>query len=309
MKRLRWVFAAGLLAGAVGAAAYFLDPDRRLEAAVRGLPAYQGRAATAWGRDLGAPDAATRTVAFDKLKDGRADAVPVLVWLLTAGGPGEAQRQSADILGQLSDAARPAAGAILALLDSPDGLVRTTAYKALDRLAPKPGTPLPDELAGVVPALTGRVPDVEAIRVLAAYRTHAAAAVPALRPHLAHADPVVRWNAARTLGKIGPASVPALPDLVAQFADPVAEVREHAAEAVGDIGPPAAGCTPDLVKLIADANWKVRRDAVRALGNFGPPARAALPRVIACQADPQAEVRAAAAVAARKIDPDAAGKP
>lgn len=298
-----------LLAGGL-AAAYFLDPDRRLEALVRGLPTFEGRAATAWRADLNQADATARSVAAKRLEEGRAAALPVLAWVVQDGGPSEARRQAADVIGVLGPDGRSAAPQLLALAADPAPFARVTALKAISKLAPKLGEPLPPELAQVVPALVAQLPAVDALRVLADYKTHAEPAIPALVPLLTHPDPAVRWNAARTLGKIGPASVPAaLAPLLAQFTDPEGAVREHAAEALGDMGPPAAAAVPDLVTLFPDKEWKVRRDAVRSLGQIGPAAKPVLTQVQALKEDAHPEVRAAAALAARQIDPSLAGKP
>ena len=68
----------------------------------------------------------------------------------------------------------------------------------------------------------------------------AAATIPDLVALLAHEDATVRWNAARTLGKIGDPAKVAVPKILPQFSDSDPAVREHAAEALGDIGPSAA---------------------------------------------------------------------
>ncbi len=308
-RRILVLFVALILLVGGAAAAYWLDPDRRFEAIVRSLPTFEGRAATAWRADLDAPDA-TASVAAQRLTDGRAAAVPVLAWVVQDGGPSEARRRAADVIGVLGPDGRAAAPQLLALMTDPAPFARVTALKAVSKMAPKAGEPLPPELASVVPALTAQLPAVDALRVLSDYKTHSEPAITAIVPLLRDADPAVRWNAARTLGKIGPAAVrTGLPELVAQFGDADGLVREHAAEALGDMGPPAAAAVPDLANLFPDPEWKVRRDAVRALGQIGPAATPVLTKVLALKGDPQAEVRAAAAEAVRKIDPTLAGKP
>lgn len=312
MRRSRLVRVAGVAAvlGAGGlAAAYLLDPGKRLEAVVRGYPTFQGRSASAWAEDLSTRDDLDRSSAFERLKGGKADAVPVLVWALGSPGRPEARWHAADLLGQIGADARPAAPALTAALDDADPYVKAMAVKALARLAPAATEPLPPELAGVVPALLNKLPETEVIRAVSDYKRHAAGAVPELTGLLAHPDPAVRWNAARALGKIGGPSKPAAAAIVAQLADPVPLVREHAAEALGDIGPAVADAIPDLVKALADPEWKVRKDAVRALGQMGPAAKSVLARVQAMKADPEVEVREKATVAERQIDPTLAGEP
>lgn len=312
MRPPKLVLAASIVVilGAGGlAAAYFLDPGKRLEAVVRGYPTFQGRSASAWADDLNARDDLDRSIAFERLKGGKADAVPVVGWVLRSPGRSEARWQAADILGQLGADGRTGATDLIAALDDADPYVKAMAVKALARLAPAATESLPPELGGVVPALLNKLPETEVIRAVSDYKRHAAGAVPKLTVLLAHPDPAVRWNAARALGKIGESAKPATAAIVAQLADPVPLVREHAAEALGDIGPAVADAIPDLVKSLADPEWKVRKDAVRSLGQMGPAAKSVLARVQAMKADPEAEVREKATVAERQIDPTLAGEP
>lgn len=299
--------AVAILLAAGLAAALWLDPSRRLEAAVRGTPTFEGRSAAAWGDDLKTADDVERSLAFEKLRAGKAGAVPALAWVVKSAGRPESRWHAADLLGQIGADARPAAGVLVAALGDADPTVKAMALKSLTRLAPTATEALPPELDGVVAALLGRFPEVEAIRAVSDYKRHAAEAVPQLAGLLGHPDPAVRWNAARALGKIGAPAKPAAAAIVAQFNDPVSLVREHAAEALGDIGPAVAETVPDLVKALQDPDWKVRKDAVRALGQMGPAALSVLPRVQAMKADPEADVREKAADAERKIDPSLAG--
>ena len=303
-KRLLVLGAIGVVG--LGSAAYFADPDRRLAGMVAAEPFHAGRAASAWQKDLSLPDGVRRAAAFERLESGKADGVPVLVWILRRPVGNEARWNAADVLGRIGAEARGSATALLPALDDEDPYIRTTAYKALSKFAPKPADALPPELGEVVPRLVTKFPAVEAIRVAADYKRHAAPAVPKLTELLTHADAAVRWNAARTRGKIGPDAKAALPGLLAQLADPDQAVREHACEALGDIGPAVAEATPALAKMFNDPQWKVRRDAVRATGQMGREAKGVLAEVQRLKADPEAEVRTAATTAERLIDPSLA---
>ncbi len=285
------VVVLGLLIVAVVLFSLF-DPDARLAGALRGDPWFRGRPATAWRNDLASSDENTRALAAEQLKDGAA--VPVLEALLKSGGPPEPRWRAADVLGQIGPPARPAGPALVAALSDPDPTLRDVAVRSVGKLAP--------DVPGAVPKLVELFPDVEAIRAVAQFRGAAAEAVPRLTELLTHENPRVRLNAARTLGKIGEPSTPAVPALVGRMAsDQDADVREHAAEALGDIGPAAAAAIPDLVKALADKAPNVRRDAVGALGHMGPAAKAALPQVQTLKTDPDAEVRAAAERAEQRI--------
>jgi HEAT repeat protein len=278
----------GLVAG------YVFDPDGRLKGWVGGEPFFAGRSASAWLADFHDPDGNVRAAAAAHLREGGAGAVPVLEVLLKAPGDPEPRWRAADVLGQIGPPARPAGPALIAALADPDPLVPPVAAKALAKLAP--------DVPGAVPALVKTFPAVESVRAVAAYKQGAAEAVPALRRLLAHPDPMIRRNAARSLGRIGPPSLPAVPDLVALLSDPDEAVRSHAADAVGDLGPPAVAALPALVKAFDDPEFKVRASAVRAVGLMKAAAAAAKADVDKLAADPEPEVKAAAAKARRLLD-------
>ncbi len=295
--KTRWLVLALVLLFVVALAAYLFDPDSRLKGLLGGDPWYHGRPATAWHDDLATDDENTRSLTAEQLKDP--EAIPVLVHLLKSDGPAEPRWRAADVLGQIGPPARAAGPALVGALNDPDPTVRTVALQAIGKLAP--------DVPGAVPALVELFPDVEAIRTVARFKAAGAGAVPRLTELLKHPDAAVRWNAGRTLGKIGEPAKSAIPGLVAQLAsDPVPLVREHAAEALGDIGPAAASAIPELAKALADPEWKVRRDAVRALGQMGPAAKGVLAKVQALKADPEKGVKEAAGRAERLIDPSLA---
>ncbi len=279
----------------VGAAYYFLDPDAQWKGSLRGEPFFAERAASAWHAVLSADDENSRALAAEKLKDGKADALPVLTWLLRSTGPAEPRWRAADALGQIGVAARPTGPDLIAALKDSDPHVRSVAAKSLGELAP--------DVPGAVEALIELFPDPQVIRVVARFRQSGAPAVPRLIELLTHPDVTVRWNAARTLGKIGEPSMPAVPAILKHMTDPDPIIREHAAEALGDIGPAAAATIPELVKLLSDPEWKVRRDAVRALGQMGAAAKPVLAQVQALKSDPNDEVKAYATKAEALIDP------
>lgn len=129
-------------------------------------------------------------------------------------------------------------------------------------------------------------------------------AVVALRQ--AVADPAVRSDALEILSAIGPASLPALDDMVAALADSDPACRSDAALAIASIGPDAKAAVPALEKLLGDesAEAGVRYTAAFALGKIGPDAAAAEPllRKLVTSED---ELLATVSVwAALKIRPD-----
>jgi len=296
LKRRRVLWLVILVIVACAAIAVGFDPDRRVQGWLTGEPFYQGRAASAWHRDLRQPESPRSADAFNALVAGKRDAVPVCAWVLRTAPEPEARWRAADALGHMGKDASTAAPELVAALADDDPLVRGVAVRSIGELAP--------DVPGGVRALVAFFPDIEAMRAVASFGPAGAEAVPALIATLKYEDPTVRWQSARALGKIGVPSVPAVTELARlTISDPDSLVREHAAEALGDIGPAAADGIPALVKALHDPVARVRRDAVRALGQMGPAAKAVLGDIRSLQKDSDADVRAAAERAVRLIDP------
>jgi HEAT repeat protein len=293
------VVVLALLAGS-GAAAVLLDPAARVRGWAGGEPFFQGRAATAWRKDLRDPDEVRRTAAQKALADGKGEAVPVCAWLLKHAAEPEVRWRAADALNQMGKDAAAAGPDLVTALSDPDALVRDVAAQAVGKLAP--------DVPGAVPALVKLFPDKTAVRAVSNFKRAGAEAVPHLLPLLndPKLDVPTRRQVIRTLGKIGEpakAAVPALIELTDK--DPDAGIREQAAEALGDIGPGAAAeGIPALVRALKHPAAMVRRDAVRSLGQMGPAAKGVLADVKPLTADPDERVREAAARAVRQIDPE-----
>jgi HEAT repeat protein len=297
MRRKLLIGLVALLLVAALVWAWFLDPAARLVGIVNGEPFFAGTSATGWVHRLSRGADNDRSAAVAALAAGKAEAVPVLLAALHAADP-ESRWRAADALGRIAAPDALSATDDLARgLDDVDPLVADVAAQSLGNFGP----PAADR---AVPALAQRFPRVECIRAVAKFGPAGAAADSALRPLLQHPDPIVRWNALRTIGKVRAISAKA--DVVRCLADENPEVREHAAEALGDFGPAAADTAADLLQLLADTAPRVRRDAVTAFGKFGPAAKPHLPAVQKLKDDANADVKAAAARAERLIDPSLA---
>ena len=151
-------------------------------------------------------------------------------------------------------------------------------------------------------------PSVTIARALSEYGPDAQSSIPDLIALLTNEelDTELRWNAARTLGKIREPAVAALDVLVASLDDKEATIREHSAEALGDIGPPAAETVPALIAVLDDPATRVRRDAARSLGQIGPAARPAVESLKKLLKDPEEIVRDAAQTAIKTLAPEEA---
>ena len=79
-------------------------------------------------------------------------------------------------------------------------------------------------------------------------------------------DPVLRFNAALTLAKMGSAAVSAVPALIETLSDADGQVRAYAAFVLGKIGGGALPAVPALADTLKDPSGSVRLSAAEALG-------------------------------------------
>jgi HEAT repeat protein len=219
-------------------------------------------------------------------------------------------------------------GTLSAAMRDPDEMVRTLSGRAVEQLAVaapslhtpsilrpssssgdaketgygepalgEPPTPPADARQNLT-ALVSHLkdPDVQArlnaIDVLESLGLGAAGAVPDLVQALSDSNGFVRWAAARTLGKIGPAdpgrTAAALGRLL-NDADP--DIRQAAVEALERYGPKARLALPELVHALPRSDPALRLAIARVLLNIGSEARSALPDLRAAAQDPDPRVR------------------
>lgn len=302
---LRGRLAVVLIAAVIVVAVVALQPSRAWWGLISGEPFVKGYPASYWDRELSRGPAA-RSTAVEQLQVARDEAIPVLRSLLRHSTESEVRWTAADMLSSLEAAAHEASEDLLAATNDPDPHVRAVAIAAV------PLVETPADVA--VPVLTPFLQSehsVVASRALSRYRGEAA---PALKDLLAvlqdeSLDSETRWNAARTLGKLGPEGIDALPVLIEYCEHPEDTIREHSAEAIGDIGPLAVDGIPALVGCLDDPATRVRRDAVRSLGYIGEPARETVPHIKPLLDDPEEIVRIAAANALKAIAPEELPEP
>ena len=89
----------------------------------------------------------------------------------------------------------------------------------------------------------------------------AARAVPWLSKSLNDPIPVVRRESALALSNIGPASEPAMDELMKTIRNSDSDAAWFAAEAMGNIGSPAIAHLPELKQLLADTRAEYGDDA------------------------------------------------
>jgi HEAT repeat protein len=302
--RKAWI--CGLVTLGVLAVACWLEPTGVVRGWVWGESFFQGRPTNYWHRKLLSDDPVVQSTAHEELSQGGPDAVSVLLELLGSQGEEEWQSaetrwQAAEILGHIGPDAQASSTALLAALKDPDLHVRLVAATSLAQVE----TPANQAVPALQALLKADVSE-SALRALSVY---GAEAVPALEDLLGilsneSLDTELRWNAARTLGKMREAGAAAIPTIVKYLQDPAPTVREHCAEALGDIGPLAMDSVPALVAVLNDPATRVRRDSVRSLGQIRAPADEVLPAIEPLLNDPESIVREAARTAWKAIAPE-----
>ena len=292
-----------LLAAALGWV--YLQPSGALLGRLRGEPFFVGYPSSYWSQQLNSGPG-SRSRAREQLHAGGREAVPVLIRLLTVTPDGTPSSPRvrwivAELLGMIGPDANDASAVLIAALEDSDSHVQGVAAFSI----PQVQTPASD----AVPPLTRLLQTqhvVPATRALSEYRGEAHSALNDLLVILQDEQRPTedRWNAARTIGKLGPAGIDSLPVLIELTSDSEATIREHCAEAIGDIGPTACAGIPALIDCLDDPATRVRRDSVRSLGYIGKEARLAIPQMLTLLTDREELVRHATKEALRTIAPE-----
>ncbi len=296
-KSTGWLFAGlGLLAALV----IVLEPTGLIRGRLMGESFFANRPASYWRRALAAGPG-ERAAAREQLTHGGTASVDVLTSVLQTGATAEVRWTAAEMLAALGPDAESAHPVLLSALQDKDTHIQAVAAAAI----PKVSTPADLAIPSLIPLLK-REHAAIAARAISEYHGQAAPAIPALVELLndTSQSTEARWNAARTLGKIGPPAVDIVPALIVATHDGEATIREHAVEAIGDIGPSAVDGIPALIDALDDPATRVRRDAVRSLSYMGAAAEQAVPQIKLLLDDPEEIVREAATNALRAIAPE-----
>jgi HEAT repeat protein len=157
--------------------------------------------------------------------------------------------------------------------------------------------------AGIIgQAAAPAIPEVAALLPEAGVTSEAAIALsymgpdafPPLRDALSHADPIVRRESLRSIGKLkdrAPLDLPVvLPLLTRAMADADPGVRAVGATYLGIIHESPAESVPALEKGLLDPDPEVRRASAAALASFGADAAPALPALRKASTDRNEDV-------------------
>lgn len=295
----------------IGLVAFWLEPGGRLRGRLQGEAFFQGYPVHYWQRQLQSSDPVVVETTRAELAAGRRSATAVLRALLVARSTGNwdtstSRCTAAEILTAIGEEAAAAGDDVIRTLADSDTYLQRIAAGAV----PAVGVPASQGVPALLELLQ-RERSVEVLRALSEYGGEAQPALTELSQVLRDRSipTEVRWNAARTIGKVRENAVSTVPLLVEHLQDDEATVREHSAEALGDIGPPAAASVPALVAILTDKATRVRRDAVRSLGQIGPAAQPAVPDILKLLKDSEPIVQQAARTALQTLAPDQLPKP
>lgn len=248
------------------------------------------------------PEAGARaTLAWLDARRGAPDAkvLAFLIRLLDAADP-SVRQAAAWALGSAASAAAPAAATLADRVrrdDEPS--VRAASARALGAMRARAGVP------ALFEALADPSENVRATAAQALF--HVGPTAEDLKPlteALSSHDRYVAAFAAWSLGNLGAAAEPAVPELVRALARD--DTNAVVAGALARIGPAAAAAVPELVKALGSEDDGRRFRAARTLGRIGAPAAAAVGPLTAALRDSSSVVRAHAARALGRIGP--AGK-
>jgi len=227
---------------------------------------------------------------------GSEDDVP---GLLTGLENSDAARRAdaAEDLGRIGPPAKAAVPALARRLKDADPQVRIASAAAIASIDPKNPDVLPAALAELKGAAEQRRVAADLLGDLGAV------SVPTLSGALKDVDANVRWAAAESLGRIGPAAKAAVTDLAAALADK--EIRSIAADALGSIGKEAKAGVPGLVQIVREEkDPSLRMTAGVALARIDPSAAGpAAPLFAEALRNPDGRVRHDATIMLQMLGP------
>lgn len=195
-------------------------------------------------------------------------------------------------------------------LDSPNLNHKRRAVRELGTIGAE-AAGAAEELGEIVLDETDRGLRVDASLSLIKIGYGARNAVSAMTRAMGDHDPVIRYNTAVALLRVGKASKPAVPILMAELLQErndtnclifPATINEVIAVALGKARAGTPDAVPALIEFLNLADTPLKRAAVaRALGEIGPDAQPALPQLEALLGDPNDQVRQAAREAVMNI--------
>ena len=191
---------------------------------------------------------------------------------------------------------------MLAGLASESPLVRSTAAKGLMDLKPT------NEVvtARLIEAIQDPDPDVAA-NIAEALASLGPSIVPGIAKSLD--DPRMQPLLINVLGRLGPDSEPAVPQLISMLPNANTEMKTRIHFVLAGIGPAAGPATSAILDSLNDTEPRARQSALFALRQIGPGAVDALPQLVAQLESSKGAEQLSTAWAIARISPDKDGLP
>ncbi|MCP4716639.1 MAG: HEAT repeat domain-containing protein [Deltaproteobacteria bacterium] len=225
------------------------------------------------------PDSEVRRNAAFALGEIGPAAIQVLLGILSK----KDSRMRRDGASALVRIGSPAVAHLINALRHKDPIVRRNAADILGRIGPKAKT--------AIPALEKELENPDKAfcwTVKQALRKIKKVTVENLIDCLNDKDVIIRNNATKALGDLGPNAISAIPALVSCLDDAKTEVRKNASFALAKIGEPAI---PALIEALKSENAQTRKNATFSLGEMGATAQLALPALKRLLHDNNSKVR------------------
>jgi HEAT repeat protein len=255
------------------------------------------------------PDPNVRGVAFDTLRvTGVAD--PTALARLLKNDNEEIVRLAAELIPFITDMPEAAVAPLAEALTSANTNVQAAAANGLAAAGPKAGAAVQqvaDAITKYYPAKydpkTPRSDNVESAYWLALARI-GAAAVPPTAKQLEHTNPLVRIQAAQTLGAIGPPAKVVKDALKKALGDATTNVRVEAAVALCALNEGEEDALKVMKQALDEPNSAIAAVAIEGIPRMGASGKSLVPLALAKMADANPNTRRAAVWLVGRLPPD-----
>lgn len=254
-----------------------------------------------WADELTSEHVSSRLSAIGQSKFMKDRAIPLLRKTLREDPIPEVKGAAAKALGDMGPGAGESEPDLEKALLSESNIVRNNAAVALSKISVNAGKAAPVLLEALKEVLKTEKKTYyyrkEYIQAIGRVGPSAEKAIPVLQQLIVeNPNSSVGFDSGDALGKIGPAAVPSLQELL-RHKQP--GTRAIALKALGVIGADAARAVPDMLKSLDHERDRVV--AIEALGNIGPKAEMALPTILTLKDDKDPFVRMAVQLACWQI--------
>lgn len=225
-----------------------------------------------WSRDPSLPTD-LRAATLRAISQSKHDVTGCVEWLAQSLTDTDLQVNACGALSSMGTAASPAQSQLMsALMQSREEDFQMAGALAIPEIAPD--SPIAAQFFSqwlrVVPRDSSVLPFI--LDAIAEYGSQASSAIPMIRQQLFHADPNVRISAMYALRSMRSQAVDAVPDMIAILTSTTEDIsiKNRAARTLRRIGP--ASVQPLMQAMVTTNSPKVLEDLLRALAVVGTPA-------------------------------------